>query len=327
MRDFLSESLAKLRLKHSAIAVAGTPRRLVAMIDDLAKKQEDLEEEILGPSTQIAFDAAGNFTQAGQGFLRAKGVLEADCYRKKTDKGEVIAAKKRTSGALTKDLLPAVLTELLHKIPFKKRMRWDSSGDSFSRPIRYLVALFDGACLPLHFASAVSVDTTAGHRFMNPEPFKVTSIAQYKKELAARHVVLESKDREAMFLQAAHEKLAKIGGTLHRDDELMATVRNLMEYPFAILGSFEERYLCIPREILISEMKTHQKCFAAYAKDGSLMPNFICSAATRPYDEEVFAKGNARVLRARFEDGAFYFGEDQKKIFGRACSATENSCI
>ncbi len=119
MRDFLSESLAKLRLKHSAIAVAGTPRRLVAMIDDLAKKQEDLEEEILGPSTQIAFDAAGNFTQAGQGFLRAKGVLEADCYRKKTDKGEVIAAKKRTSGALTKDLLPAVLTELLHKIPFK----------------------------------------------------------------------------------------------------------------------------------------------------------------------------------------------------------------
>jgi glycyl-tRNA synthetase beta chain len=148
---------------------------------------------------------------------------------------------------------------------------------------------------------------------MSPAPFKVTSIAQYKLELAARHVVLSSTKREEIFLKSAQEKLAKIGAVLRIDHDLMATVRNLMEYPFVILGCFEERYLTIPKEILISEMKTHQKCFAVYDKKGELLPNFICSAAVLPYDEEVFAKGNARVLRARFEDGAFYFAEDQKK--------------
>ncbi len=313
MKDFLTNAFRDLKLTHSPIDVAGTPRRLAVMIDNLSSKQDNLAEEILGPATSIAFDANGNLSQAGLGFVRAKGLDQADCYRKMTAKGEVIAAIKSTVGAHTKELLPKLLVDMMRAIPFKKRMRWDASGDTFARPVRSLLCLYDGAYLNMSYADAVSSETTTGHRFMSPEPFKVTSIAQYRAELKARYVVLKSADRGAMFLAAARERLKSIGATLNADEELMATVRNLMEYPFVVMGGFEKKYLEIPSEILISEMKTHQKCFAVYDQKGALLPNFICSAATKPYDEAVFAKGNARVLRARFEDGAFYFAEDQKK--------------
>lgn len=313
IKDFLIENFRKMSLAHSEIEVWGTPRRLVVLIENLANKQDDIEEEVLGPKSAIAFDASGALTEAGLGFMKAKGLTEADTYRKKTEKGEVIAAKKRTVGAMTKELLPTLLVDMMRVIPFKKRMRWDSSGDSFARPVRSLLCLYDTEYLNLRFADALSGETSQGHRFINPAPFKVTSIAQYKAELKARHVILKSAEREAIFVDAAREKLKKLKATLRIDADLMAMVRNLVEYPFVVLGSFEQKYLDIPSEILISEMKTHQKCFAVYDDNGALLPNFICSAATLPYDEEIFAKGNARVLRARFEDGAFYFAEDQKK--------------
>lgn len=324
MKEFLENACKEMRLSHQGIETYGTPRRLVAMVHDLAEKQEDLEEEILGPNSQIAYDAQGNLTAAGSGFLRSKGLPLEACYKKKTEKGEVLAAKKRTQGAKTKDIIAPLLIDMMRKIPFKKRMRWDASGDTFARPLRSLVCLFGSEYVSMSYANITSGEETAGHRFMNPTPFKVTSIAQYKSELAARHVVLNAHERGAMFLANAYEKLLSIGGKLVVDEDLMAIVRNLVEYPFVVLGSFEKKYLDIPSEILISEMKTHQKCFAVYDQHGALMPNFICSAATKPFDEDVFAKGNARVLRARFEDGAFYFVEDQKKKLSEHAQALKS---
>lgn len=313
MRSFLIEAFKEMRIAHSDIEAYGTPRRLVVMVKDVALKQKDLEEEIFGPSAQIAFDVSGKLSQAGLGFIKAKGLNESDIYRKKTDKGEVIAAQKRTEGTMTKSHLSSLLIEMMRKIPFKKRMRWEASGETFARPIRGMVCLFNGEYLPIKFADVTANNFSSGHRFMNPEPFLVTSVDDYQREIKARHVVLDSREREAMFLNGAKEKLRVIGGELKVDADLIAIVRNLMEYPYVILGSYEEKYLKIPSEILISEMKSHQKCFAVYNQSGKLLPYFICSAATKPFDEEVFAKGNARVLRARFEDGAFYFAEDQKK--------------
>lgn len=313
MKDYAAQSLADLRLSYSNIEALGTPRRLVLLVDDLLSKQSDVTEEMLGPSVAVAFDEQGHLSKAGIGFLKAKGLNEKDIYRKKTDKGEVIAGKKLMPGRSTKEILPSLLIDMMRKIPFKKRMRWDSSGESFARPIRSLLCIFDKEHLSFAFADVASGQQSFGHRFMAPEAFKVTSKQQYLQELKARFVILSSKDRQDMFVADAKDKLKKIDAVFGMDEDLLNIVRNLVEYPFAILGNFEEKYLAIPKEILISEMKSHQKSFAVYDKDGALRPYFICSAGTKPYNEEVFAKGNARVLRARFEDGAFYYAEDQKK--------------
>lgn len=311
IRDFLDESFTQLKLEHRDLEVFGTPRRLVVLAS-IAEKQTDITEEITGPNVQAAY-VNGDMSPAALGFMRAKGLDKSQIYHKATDKGEVLAATMVKNGEMTKTLLPPLFVDMLTKIPFKKRMRWDASGDTFARPLRSLMCLFGSEYLDISYANITSSNTSAGHRFMSPEPFVVTSREQYLSEMKKRHVVLSSVEREKIFIAAAESKLKKIGVQFRLDEELMATVRNLAECPFVIFGSFDKKYLEIPSEILVCEMKAHQKCFAVYDDNGALLPYFICGAATLPYDEEVFAKGNERVLRARFEDGAFYFAEDIKK--------------
>lgn len=313
MASFMKEALDKARLNYTGLEVYGTPRRLVLMVNNISTHQEESLEELLGPSVAIAFMPDGSLSKAALGFIKAKGLSENALYRQKTDKGEVIAAKVVIPGQATKDLLVEILNQLMRLMPFKKRMRWESSGESFVRPIRRLLCLFDKSMVPLSYADVISGNLSAGHRFLAPEEFIVTSNEQYKTEMAARFVILDPKERERMFLQEAREKLQARDAVFHEDPELMATARNLMEYPFAIVGSFEEKYLAIPKEILICEMKAHQKSFAVLKPNGDMLPYFVCTAGTRPFDEEFFARGNARVLRARFEDGAYYFAEDKKK--------------
>jgi glycyl-tRNA synthetase beta chain len=313
MASFMKEALEKARLSYKNLEVYGTPRRLVLMAENISSHQEDTSEEILGPNISLAFMPDGSLSKAACGFIKAKGLSESDLYRHKTDKGEVIAAKIVIPGRATKDLLPAILVDLMRSIPFKKRMRWESSGESFARPVRRLLCIFDNNLVPINFADVSSGNISAGHRFLAPEEFVVTSNENYKTEMAARFVMLDPKEREHIFLQGAREKLAEHKAFFHDDPDLMATVRNLFEWPFVIVGSFEEKYLAIPKEILICEMKSHQKSFAVLKSNGELLPYFVCTAGTKPFDEEFFARGNARVLRARFEDGAYYFGEDKKK--------------
>jgi glycyl-tRNA synthetase beta chain len=313
MKTFLIKNLKENKISFEKLAVFGTPRRLVVVIDDLLEKQPDDEEEIMGPNIKIAYDDLGLLSKAGQGFIRTKGISESDIYHKSLGTQEFIAARKKTLGRYTKDLLPSLLIDMMRNIPFQKRMRWDKSGESFARPVRWILCLFDNQLIPLKFADVEAGLQSFGHRFMSPEPFLVFSKEQYLREMKNRYVVLSPKDREAIFIENAKEKLKKINCDFHIDSELMSIVRNLVEYPFVILGQFDEKYLAIPEQILICEMKSHQKTFSVRDQHAELMPYFICSAATNPYNEEIFAKGFARVLRARFEDGAYYFANDKKK--------------
>lgn len=313
MASFVENALADARLSHNGIKTYGTPRRLVLMIDDLKESQPDIEEEITGPSVASAYKSDGTLSPAALGFIKAKGLSESEIFRLASPKGEVLAARVKRAGMPTSVILPPILLELLRTIPFKKRMRWDNSGDTFARPIRWLVCLFNNKVFPLFFADVESGTFSYGHRFMAPESFEVQNNTQYLDELKKRFVMLSPHEREVVFLQKVQEKLAPLHAHMREDSELLAIVRNLFEYPFAILGSFPETYLAIPEEILICEMTAHQKCFAVYDAKNKILPYFICSAGVKPFDEEVFAKGNARVLKARFEDGAYYFAEDQKK--------------
>ncbi len=311
IKNFMSQELLNKRISHSEIIVQATPRRLVLMIYDLAAKQEAITEEIYGPKVEFAYEA-GNPSKALLGFMNSKGVSKDQIYHKHIDKKEVIAAKIILEAKLTKDLLPAMLKDLLLQIPFAKRMRWCHSKEAFARPIRFMTALFDKDYLKISFADVVSGNNSYGHRFLSEGKFSINSIEQYLTELENRFVILSEEKRKKIILEEAQKKCASIHAQLALDEETLEIVSNLCEYPFVILGKFDEDFLALPWQILVSEMKTHQKCFAVVDKNNAIMPYFINVAATKPYSEEEFANGNAIVLKARFSDGAFYFEEDQK---------------
>lgn len=313
MAEFFQKSLLEKNLQCVGLKSYAAPRRIVLSCDDIPLKQESSVEEISGPSAALAFLSNGELSEAALGFLRSKGLKKEEIFKKATARGEVIAARRQIPGLTTESIIPAIIIEALRKIPFRKRMRWDNSGEDFSRPIRSIVALLDNKPLHFSFADVTSGQTAKGHRYLASEPFTVLSKDHYFLEMKKRLVMLDTKERAQSIKAHASEKLKAFGATLAEDPELLAMVANLVEYPFVIVGRFDERYLKMPKELLISEMKAHQKCFAVLGSDNKLLPYFVCVAATRPHDESVFAKGNARVLHARFEDGAFYYDLDQKK--------------
>lgn len=311
VQEYLAQEFMQKNLKHTEIITEASPRRIVVMIDELASQQEAITQEIYGPKLQAAYEN-DKPSKALLGFMNSKNLEQKDLYTAIIDNKEVVAAKVIIPSKQTKDFLPALLKEMLIKIPFIKKMRWCESKDSFARPIRGLVALFGNDYLPISFADVTSGDSTFGHRFLSEGKFKITSINQYLQELQNRFVILSTKKRKSIIIEESAKKCASINAFLIHDEDLLETVSNLCEYPFIILGSFDEKYLELPEQIIISEMKNHQKYFALKDKNNNLMPYFINVAATKPYSEEAFALGNATVLKARFEDGAFYFAQDKK---------------
>jgi glycyl-tRNA synthetase beta chain len=312
LKEASAQALSEARLSHGEIRAEGTPRRLVLMVDGLAAAQETVEEEVTGPRVDIAWDGEGNLTKAGQGFLRGRGLDESAAYKKETKKGEVIAAMVREEGKPAQDVLPALLEELTAKVPFKKNMRWTDGKETFGRPVRWLLALLDKDVVPLSFADVTSSNETRGHRFHAPDPVVVDGVDAYLKALESGRVTLDVEARKRVILERARALANEAGGALLEDDALLDIVANLVETPWPILGRFEERFLEMPKELLLSEMREHQKYFGVVDKSGALLPCFIIVAGSEPKDPDDVAAGNARVLRSRFEDGAFYFREDQK---------------
>jgi glycyl-tRNA synthetase beta chain len=315
IKNEAKQKLAAARILHGEVKVMGTPRRLVLIIHDVAATQADLSVEVTGPKVELAFDAQGQLTQAGLGFIQSKGLSAQDVFQKATPKGLVIAAQVHERGVAVGDVLPEILTKLLHNIPFVKNMRWDKSMVKFIRPVRWILCLLDGTVLPIFFGVLVSSNETCGHRFLAPQFVRVNSIKAYLDFLEKNWVMLDGQQRKAAILKEASALAEKAGGCLKLDEDLLEIVKNLVEYPWPILGHFEEKYLEVPKEILISEMREHQKYFAVINQENELLAAFIVVAGTKPKDEVALASGNTRVLKARFEDGAFYYHDDRKISF------------
>ncbi|MES2504864.1 MAG: glycine--tRNA ligase subunit beta [Myxococcota bacterium] len=322
----LQVELEASRLTATAIEAFGTPRRIILLAQNLDAKQADLDSEVLGPKVEIAFDASGNLTPAGGGFIKSRGLDPSAAYQKQTDKGTVLAAKLHEKGAPTADVLAKILPALIGKIPFAKTMRWDQTKTRFSRPIRWLLCLLDSQIVSFEIAGVQSSDKTCGHRLMNPG-FETVTQDSYFAFLQNSHVVFDTEKRIALILAEAQRLAKSVGGELLPDPELLKTVANLVECPWPILGHFDGRYLEIPQEILISEMREHQKYFAILNPAGGLMPNFVVVSGSEPVNAERLAAGNARVLKARFEDGAFYYSEDLKKPLEAYVSAAPTELI
>jgi len=316
MEQAARTKLEELGLDYGRVQSVGTPRRLTLAVDDLQKSQQDRRQEHRGPAKKAAFDADGNPTRAAMGFARSKGVAVEDLQVVDTPKGEYLIAVEEVKGRATGELLPDLLDELLRSIPFPKSMRWADSSLSFARPIQWLLALYDGKVVDLRVEHVQAGDTTLGHRFMAPAPVQVQEFDQYLQLLAEKSVIADPAKRRALVIdevqRAVRERVGERGKPVLNED-LIDTVTNLVEIPWGVCGSFDEKFLALPDEALITSMREHQKYFPVVDENNNLLPVFVAVNNTDIKDHELAVSGHERVLRARLEDGLFFFNEDKKK--------------
>lgn len=313
MSRMMAAKLGELGLKHGEIRTAATPRRLTIAVADLSAAQPDSREEITGPPKAAAFDAEGKPTKAALGFVKSRGASLDDIRTAKTAKGEYLMVVVETKGKKTTELLPEVLNEIITRLPFPKSMRWGSGPASFARPIQWLLARYDNGLIPCRVNNIDSGLTTRGHRFMGSAPGEVTGFANYLDTLRHAHVIADPAERREAVLAEITSSAKQTGGTVRTDDELVDTVTNLVEKPHAVCGSFDQKFLALPREVLITSMREHQKYFAIVDSNGELLPNFIAVNNTATRDHDLAVEGHQRVLRARLEDALFFFKEDQHR--------------
>ena len=306
----LAETMLKEhRLSYEKVRTLGTPRRAALIVTGLAERQEDVNTETRGPSVAIAFDADGNPTKAGAGFARGQGVdpsalIQRDGY---------VYASVHESGAATAELLTSLLPDLVRAIPLPNSMRWGDLDFRFIRPIRWFVALYGTEIVAFTLAGVTSGNHSRGHRTLAPADFVITSAADYEAACEKAYIIVDPERRRAMICEQITETAKACGGTAEITPDLLEEVLYLVEYPTALSGSFEEKYLALPAEAVITPMRDHQRYFPVKAADGSLLPAFITVRNGGKTHLDVVAHGNERVLRARLADAQFFFDEDRRK--------------
>ena len=318
-----ARKLQGLELTFELIRSFGTPRRLVVTVTGLQSRQADRRREHLGPSKKAGFDADGNLTKAAEGFARSRGLEPGQLQVVMTPKGEYLMAVEDVKGQNTADLLPGLLESLVRDLVFPKSMRWADHDLSFARPIQWLLALYDGAVVDMTIEGLSSGRTTRGHRFMAPEEVEVSNIDSYFAVLADRFVIVDPVERRAKVVEEVRQAVsagAGMGGAQPVVHEgLLDIVTNLVEFPCAVCGRFDHRFLQLPQEALMTSMREHQKYFSVVGADGMLLPLFVAVNNTRIADRALAVSGHERVLRARLEDGLFFFNEDRKQPLAARC--------
>jgi glycyl-tRNA synthetase beta chain len=319
-REQLGAALARLlgegRLSFIGMETAGGPRRLVVSVTGLSERQATLRTTVVGPPARAAFDPDGKPTPAALGFARSKGVPVESLRVEETQKGPYVVAEMEEPGRTAAELLPELLTQATASLPFPKSMRWDSSGFTFARPIRWLVALLDNEVLPLTIAGVRAGRTTYGHRFLSPGPIELrdASYSDYERALKRAHVEVEERWRRDAIKRAMQEILVPHAWVSEDPgDRLLAEVANMVEWPHAIEGAFDERFLAVPAPVVVAAMKGHQRYFPVHDSSGRLLPRFITVADRTAEHEDRIRQGNERVLRARLEDARFYWEHDSRR--------------
>ncbi len=312
MEAMIVRELAAARLSFGEIKTLATPRRLALVVKDIPAVQPDAEITASGPSKKAAYDADGKPTKAAEGFARGQGVDVSALQIISTEKGEYLAVTKQETGRPTHELLAEILPRLVSNIPFKKSMRWGDLDVRFARPIHWIVALFDGIVVPFSFGNIESGTISRGHRFMANTTFPVRNFAHYQEECERHFVIVDPERRKEIIRRETHRVAIAAGGHLLPDEELLDQVVYLVEYPSAVHGTFPAEFLKVPKEVLITSMRSHQRYFSIVDESGRLMPGFITINNTLTDDPSVVVKGNERVLRARLSDARFFFEEDQK---------------
>ena len=308
-----TKRLSALNLPFSSIESGGTPRRLYVNIEGLPVSQVDKTEIIMGPPANIAFNDDGSLTEAAKKFAASKGIDESTLKKVTTQKGDYLQGEKRTGGEKTADLLMKTAPEIIKSIPFPKSMKWGNNDFRFVRPIHWFLSVYDEKPLVFETDGITASNITYGHRFLAPAAIEVKNAAEYKEKLENAFVYVETSKRRDIILAQIKEIEAKENVCVEIDEDLLNTVSDLVEYPNAILGSFEDSFLTLPEEVLITSMKIHQKYFPLKDSGNTLINKFVGVANIKsPNGDGTIRLGYERVLRARLNDALFFYNNDKK---------------
>ncbi len=308
----LADQLGALRLEHGAVTAAGTPRRLMVCAKAVAERQEDLDEEVVGPPARVAFDKDGKPTRAAESFAQKSGVALDALYTVEQKKGTYVAARRVEQGQLAERLVPGALKNVCHSISFRKSMRWSDGDTTFGRPVRWLCALFGDSIVKFDFADLSSSNITYGHRFLAPGALALAHPGDYVALLRQAHVIVDVPEREGLMNERLRQTAEGIGGVLIDDPFLVGENASLVEDPQVVAGSFEDRFLELPERVILDVARDHQRYFGVRDAAGKLMPKYLAVVNTAQVPENV-RRGNDRVMRARLADAKFFFDEDQKR--------------
>lgn len=312
LSELADKKLGEARIKYEEINTYGTPRRLTLFIKALEERQEDIEEEVKGPSKKVAFDADGNPTKAAIGFAKSQGVSPEELTTKELKGTEYIYALKKESGQATEAILTELLPDIVTSMSFPKTMRWGDLDFKFVRPIHWLIALYGSERIGFELAGIKTDYYTRGHRFLSKEPIEISEPKDYFASLKDEYVIADQRERKEIIREQIDKLAASHGGRIQEDEELLEEINYLVEYPTALCGSFDESYLRLPKEVLITPMKEHQRYYPVLNEQGELMNKFITVRNGNSDYLDVVQRGNEKVLEARLADAKFFYDEDLK---------------
>ncbi|MFI5330094.1 MAG: glycine--tRNA ligase subunit beta [Desulfobaccales bacterium] len=312
MAASLRKRLEQQRIAVGEIVTWATPRRLALVARDLAAGQAVAVQETIGPPKAKAFDAKGAPTPAALGFAKAQGVAVSALVEVDTPRGVYLAVSKSAAGRATAACLPEILPEFIMALSFPKSMHWGSLHVTFARPIHWVLALFAGKVVPFTLADVTSEAVTYGHRFLGPQAITVQDAASYVAALQKAHVIVDPAARRAHLETDLAQAAAGVGGEVVPNPGLLEENIFLVEYPSVVVGSFDQKFLALPDEVLITSMREHQRYFSLRGKDGKLLAHFIAVNNTLTRNPDVVRQGHQRVLRARLSDAMYFFQVDSK---------------
>lgn len=312
MAATMRKRLEQERIAAGEIITWGTPRRLALIAREVAEGQAEITQEVLGPPKAVAFDQYGQPTAAAVGFAKAQGVAVSDLSETDTPRGMYLAVRKRTTGEPTVNRLKELLPGYILGLSFPKSMRWGSLEATFARPIHWILARFGGEVVSFPLADVASGGVTYGHRFLGPQAIEVKDAASYVTVLRPAHVIVDPVERRARLEEELARAAASVGGEVVPNPGLVEENTFLVESPSVVVGNFEEKFLALPDEVLITSMREHQRYFSLRGKDGKLLPHFIAVNNTLTRNPDVVRQGHERVLRARLSDAMYFYQVDSR---------------
>ena len=311
--DGISQGLQAAGLTPAEVIAYAAPRRLAVWVKEVAAQQADQTIEKRGPAIKGAFDAEGKPTKAAEAFAASCGVNVADLGTLETDKGAWLVFRQTQAGQATPELLPAIVEKALASLPIPKRMRWGAGTAEFVRPVHWIVMLADNAVIDAEILGIKTGRESRGHRFHAPDAITLNSPSDYAIQLGSASVVAKFEARRDMIKHKVEQLAKRLGGQAVMPEGLLDEVTALVEWPVPVAGKFEERFLDVPQEALISTMQDNQKYFALVDANGKLISHFITVANIESRDEIQVAQGNERVIRPRFSDAEFFWTQDKKQ--------------
>ncbi len=312
LKDKVSALLLENKISFDQIETYGTPRRMTLVVIGISERQPDIEEEVIGPPKKVAINDDGEFTKAALGFANTNGIDVKDLKFFTKEKKEYVGFVRKKTGEETASILTANLPSLILSLNFPKNMRWKEGDIRFVRPIHWILSVMNGRLVEFSIGEIRASNKSYGHRFMSNKAFEINNFEDYKRILKENFVIWDHRERLNIIKSEARKISEKLNAVIDEDEELFETINFLCELPCPLLGSFDEKFLKLPQEILINTMKKHQKYIPLRDKNGKLLPNFITFSNTKVENEQIVIEGNNRVIRARFSDAEYYFEKDKK---------------